>query len=143
MGDTIAAMPAPVAAPFSILVVDDEDGIRDLLQHWLTRAGHRVTCATCGNEADQLLRGSHFDLVITDIVMPEGDGFELIAAVRSHQPRARILAISGGGKYLQSADCLKMARGLGAHGVILKPFNFEQIRGVMESTLSPSQPTED
>ena len=80
-----------------------------------------------------MLRSGHFDLVITDIVMPDGDGFELIAAVKTHQPAARVLAISGGGKYLESADCLKMARGLGAHGVLIKPFNWAEMRTAIEA----------
>lgn len=116
------------SATLSILVTDDEESIRDLIQHWLTRAGHRVTCAASGDEARRHLRGGRFDLVITDIVMPDGDGFELVASVKSLQPHARILAISGGGKYIQGADCLKMARGLGADGIVIKPFNWEQVK---------------
>lgn len=126
----------PAAAqPLSILVADDEESIRDLLRHCLTRAGHRVTCASNGEEARRLLLGAVFDLIITDIVMPEGDGFELIAAVKEYQPRARILAISGGGKYLQGFDCLKMARGLGAHGIVSKPFDWEDLRTALCATV--------
>ncbi len=125
----------PVGTPLSILVADDEAGVRDLLQQFLGRAGHRVTCASTGEEARRLLLGAVFDLVITDIVMPDGDGFELIAAVKQHQPRARILAISGGGKYIQGADCLKMARGLGAHGMVMKPFGWEEIQAALAATI--------
>ncbi len=123
------------APPLSVLVADDEPGIRELLQHWITRTGNQVTCAASGDEAVRFLRSAHFDLVITDIVMPDGDGFELIASIKLHQPQARIIAISGGGKYLQSADCLKMARGLGAHGIVMKPFNWEDMRSAIETTL--------
>ena len=112
----------------AILVADDEDGIRSLLTHWLERAGHRIDCAASGQDASRLLRQKSFDMVITDVVMPDGDGYELIAEVRRIQPRARIVAISGGGKYLQGADCLKIARGLGAHSVVMKPFNWEQLQ---------------
>ena len=123
------------ATPLSVLVADDEPGIRDLLKHWIARAGNQVVCAASGDEAVRLLRSAHFDLVITDIVMPDGDGFELIASIKLHQPQACIIAMSGGGKYLQSADCLKMARGLGAHGIVMKPFNWEEMRKAIESTL--------
>lgn len=112
----------------SILVADDDEGIRKLLSEWLVRAGHSVACAASGKEASRLLRHQQFDLVITDVVMPDGDGFELIAEFRKAQPTTRILAISGGGKYLHGADCLKMARGLGAHSVVIKPFNWEQLQ---------------
>lgn len=122
-------------ARLTVLVVDDEPGIRELVQHWLTREGHTVICAGSGDEAIRLLKTQRFDLVITDIVMPDGDGFELIASFRQQQTTARILAISGGGKYLQSADCLKIARGLGAHAVVMKPFNWEQLRGGIEAAM--------
>lgn len=129
-------MSASEATALSILVADDEDGIRELLQHWLKRAGHVVACADCGRAAGRLLRMQRFDLVITDVVMPDGDGLEVIAAVRKSQPQARIVATSGGGQYLQSDACLKIARGLGAHAVVLKPFNWEQLRAGIESVLS-------
>lgn len=117
-----------LTTPLSILVADDEEGIRKLISHWLERAGHSVACAASGQEASRILRRQQFDLVITDVVMPDGDGFELIAEFRKAQPTTRILAISGGGKYLQGADCLKMAKGLGAHSVVMKPFNWEQLQ---------------
>ena len=132
-------MPDLVTAPLSILVVDDEEGIRKLLQHWLQRAGHAVACAECGSAAARALRSQHFDLVITDIVMPDGDGYELITEFRKARPATRILAISGGGKYLQSAECLKMARGLGAHAIVMKPFKWEQVEAAIQLAL-PAPP---
>ena len=76
-----------------------------------------------------------FDLVITDVVMPDGDGFELIGAFRKAQPAARILAISGGGRFLQGSDCLNVARGLGAHATLMKPFSWEQFQTAIERAL--------
>ncbi len=114
--------------PLSILVADDEVGIRHLLTKWLGSRGHFVTCADSGQNALHLLNRQHFDVVITDVMMPDGDGFELIPAVRKTQPDARIVAISGGGQFVSSSDCLALARGLGAHAVVLKPFKWEQVR---------------
>ena len=131
-------MSATLATPLSILVADDEEGIRNLLQHWLGRVGHTVSCVDSGREASRLLRSQRFDLVITDVVMPDGDGFELIAEFRKAQPTTRILAISGGGKYLQSTDCLRIARGLGAHAVVMKPFNWDQLRAGIDLALPPA-----
>ncbi len=110
----------------SVIVADDVDGIQDLVGHWLRDAGHLVTCVSTGQTASRLLKKQHFDLVITDIIMPDGDGLELILELKESQPSVRVLAISGGGRHIQAADCLKMARNLGAHGVLLKPFNREQ-----------------
>lgn len=120
------------ARALSILVVDDEEGIRDLLHHWLQRDGHDVTGAASAREAIRVLGTRRFDLVITDVVMPDGDGFELIPAVRKAQPHARIVAMSGGGQYLQGEACLQVARGLGAHGAMTKPFNWAQLRALVD-----------
>jgi CheY-like chemotaxis protein len=113
--------------PLSILVADDEAAIVSLMQKWLTQAGHNVICVADGAEAVRVLKSNAFDLVITDVVMPEIDGLEVIGALKKAQPSARILAISGGGKYVQGSDCLKMAKGLGAHAVATKPFTWEQL----------------
>lgn len=125
---------APTSA-LSILVADDEQGILDLVQHWLRNAGHAVTCVSNGEQAARMLKVQRFHLVITDIVMPDVDGFELIGMFKKLQPGTPIVAISGGSKYLQGADCLKMARGLGAHAAVMKPFNWEQLRSGIESVL--------
>ncbi|MEO6246626.1 MAG: response regulator [Opitutaceae bacterium] len=130
-------MIAPSLAPLSILVADDEEGIRNLLAKWLGSRGHTVACADSGQNALHLLNRQHFDLVITDIMMPDGDGFELIPAVRKTQPEARIVAISGGGQFISSADCLALARGLGAHATLLKPFKWEQVRAGLVSAMPP------
>ncbi|MBL9190576.1 MAG: response regulator [Opitutaceae bacterium] len=124
------------AAPMNILVADDETGICNLLEHWLTAAGHKVQIAEGGQQALRLLKQNSFDLVITDVVMPDGDGFELIPAIRKIQPQARILAISGGGRYIPGNDCLSLARGLGAHATVVKPFDCETVRRGIASALA-------
>ncbi len=113
--------------PLSVVVADDVVGIQKLVEHWLSDVGCTVHCASTGNEVAKLVRLHHFDLVITDVIMPDGDGLEVIADVRRAQPGARVLAISGGGNHLPAHDCLKFAKGLGAHAVLLKPFNREQL----------------
>ena len=133
-------MPDIAVVALSILVADDEEGIRNLLRHWLQSQGHTVVLVNSAHEAVRLLKAHTFDLVITDVVMPDGDGFELIAAFRKAQPQARIVAISGGGKYLQGPDCLKIARGLGAHAAVMKPFNWEQLHAGIDEALLADEP---
>ncbi len=123
----------------SVLVADDEEGIRSLLVHWLQRQGHTTAAVGSAVEAAALLTEQRFDLVITDIVMPGGDGFELIASFRKAQPMARIVAISGGGKYLQGSDCLKIARGLGANAAVMKPFKWEELQQAIDLALAPAE----
>ena len=115
------------ARPFSVVVADDVVEIQKIVKHWLSDVGCNVVCASTGNEAAKLIRAQAVDLVITDVIMPDGDGLEVIAAVRQSQPSARVLAISGGGNHLPAHDCLKFAKGLGAHAVLLKPFSREQL----------------
>lgn len=123
--------------PLSILVADDEESIRVVLSQLLTKAGHAVTLVTNAREAAEHLRRKTFDLVITDVLMPDGDGVDLIADVKKLQPQTRILAMSGGGRYLEGSDYLKLATGLGAHAAIEKPFKWEQLQAVIAKALAP------
>lgn len=117
----------------SILIVDDFVTIRQLLEVWLLEIGCRVVCASSGREASQVLRTDRrIDLVITDIVMSDGDGFDVIKEVKQAQPAARILAISGGGAHLEQHDALQLAKRMGAHALLLKPFNRVQLLTLLE-----------
>jgi len=123
--------------PLSILVADDEESIRVLMQHWLQGAGHTVSVVGNSIEGRAALKKQPYDLVITDVLMPDGDGLNLITEVRKVQPKARIMAMSGGGRYLHGEDYLKMARGLGAHAIMTKPFTFQELSAGMEQALGP------
>lgn len=120
----------------AVLVADDVADIQHIIQCWLSEVGHRVACANTGEEAIRLLRGQPFDLIITDVIMPDGDGLDLIREARSRAPETRILAISGGGRFLKRETCLEMSRGLGAHALLLKPFNREQFMAELNQALA-------
>jgi DNA-binding NtrC family response regulator len=125
----------------SILVADDEDSIRSLLEHFLTNGGHSVVAVANARAACQALAERSFDLVITDVLMPEGDGLDLITELKTKQPNARILAMSGGGRYLEGSDYLRLAKGLGAHTAMMKPFTWQQLKAAIEVALAaPSDP---
>lgn len=121
----------------TVLVVDDEENIRALIEHWLRTAMHSVVSVANATEAIIALKQRRFDLVITDVLMPDGDGLDLIGALRQEHPTARIIAISGGGRYVEGDDCLKMARGLGAHAAVMKPFKWEQLEASMAEAFAP------
>lgn len=123
---------ATAIKPLAIIVADDVEEIVRLLQQYLEDAGHTVACVSTGHEVIRLLRKQHFDLVITDVLMPDGDGLDVIVATKRDYSRTRVLAISGGGKYMVAGDCLRIAKGVGAHGLLLKPFNRQQLLAAVE-----------
>ena len=109
----------------SILVVDDEGPICELLSSILEKAGYQVVCANDGRAASEAVAQGKFDLVITDLLMPERDGLELITEVRRRFPGVRIIAMTGGG-HIPREHYLFVAKNLGAHSLLEKPF--DQVR---------------
>jgi len=115
----------------SILVVDDVEAFAHLLAEGLRQEGHSVTCAEDGRIAATLLGERTFDLVVTDIIMPVSDGFELIDEVRKVQPKARIFAMSGGGNLYSAGACLEAAEQSGVDAVLRKPFGPQALNEAM------------
>lgn len=110
----------------AILVVDDQKGIRDILRKVLAEIGHDVAEAEDGAAALALFRERPFNLVITDIIMPEKEGIEIIATMRREQPNIKILAMSGGGR-ARAMDFLAVAGKAGADAVLEKPFRKNEL----------------
>lgn len=101
-----------------ILVIDDESMVCDLLRRMLEEAGYRVATAASAREGLRLLRTRSFNLVLTDIWMPEMDGLEVTRTIRREFPTVKIIAMSGG---RQDVDYCHVARYLGAHASLEKP----------------------
>lgn len=112
--------------PKSILVVDDDPAFRAAVRRVLIGAGYRVFEAQDGTKAQTVLKSERPDIVVTDIIMPDGDGIELINAVRWRYPTMRILAISGRGA-MGSLDLLKLASMVGADATLSKPLAPEDL----------------
>lgn len=106
----------------SILLADDTLELRALFTAWLEEAGHTVRVASNGTEVVQLMQEQPFDLVVTDILMPGGDGWDAITAVQRLHPGVRILAISGGARQMPASAVLRVAHRAGALGFLAKPF---------------------
>jgi len=113
-------------ASASILVVDDDAPFRAAVCRALRAEGHAVEEATDGTQAMRIVAADTPDIVITDIYMPNGDGIELITAVKGGFPTVRILAISGHGS-LGVVNMLNMAAQLGADATLAKPLSPEQL----------------
>ncbi len=105
------------------LVADDAGDLQELIACWLEDAGHQVRRASNGREIMQLIREEVFDLLVTDILMPDGDGWDAIAEVHRLWPDTRIIAMSGGSREMPPNAVLRAARAAGAIAVLQKPFN--------------------
>ena len=118
----------------SILLVDDDDQFRTMLSEVLTRAGYQVQEASDGRQAITLYASQPTDLVVTDLVMPEKEGLEMIVEFKRLYPEGRIIAISGGGR-CGSEENMKMAKALGAQRVLAKPFLHQEILDAVSQVL--------
>lgn len=106
-----------------ILLVEDDDAVREILRKALVSEGHTVDEAPNGELALAAHRRQASDLVITDLVMPEKDGLEMIIELRRMDPAVKIIAMSGGGRTLGPGQLyLESARLFGAHRLLSKPF---------------------
>jgi len=113
-----------------ILVVDDDFQMREMLGVILERKGYDVKTASDGKAALQLQSIKPFDIVITDMIMPEKEGLETISELRRDYPRVKIIAISGGGRY-RPEGYLELASQIGADRVLVKPFGSWEILGAV------------
>jgi len=118
----------------TILIVDDEPGIRELLGMILEAAGHSVVSAEDGIEAPKIMASREVEIVITDLLMPERDGLEFITEIRSKYPKVKIIAMSGGG-HIARDSYLRIARNFGAHYLLEKPFSQAGVLGAIEKVL--------
>jgi len=105
-----------------ILLVEDDDLVRDMLAQVLKRASHEIITASNGEEATQLLKSNEPDIMVTDIIMPQKSGITLISEVKDKHPNMEIIAISGGGR-LDPTGYLDLSESLGATVSFEKPID--------------------
>lgn len=112
-----------------VLVVDDEKGMRISLQKFLSLEGHEVFTAEDAAKATQILHSRHFDIVVTDIVLPDVTGLDLLLALRSDFPTLKIILITGQPSVESAAKAVRM----GAYDYLAKPINRKDICKVVDS----------
>ncbi len=117
-----------------ILVIDDEASIRVLLTKILDREGFFVITASDGKQGIQIFKKDPVDLVVTDLIMPEKEGMEVIMELRKETPHIPVIAISGGGRN-SPEGYLNMARLLGANAVLEKPIQKEKFLDAVRKAL--------
>lgn len=114
-----------------VLVVDDDLAVRDLVAAMLESGGYPVDVASNGKEALTKLASEGYEVIITDLVMPEQEGIETIKLIRRDYPTVKVIAMSGafGGDYLRIAEFL------GAHGTIAKPLRIQTVLDAVRNVL--------
>lgn len=122
----------------SILLIDDELLVLEMMRITLSEAGHTITVAANGKEGLRLVESLRPDLVITDIVMPEQEGIETIRAIRKTDKTTPIIAISGGNS--GKLDFLRAAAALGATKVVRKPFGSSTLLAAVNECLAGETP---
>lgn len=118
-----------------IIVIDDSSSVRGFIAHTLSAAGHSVATAADGRQGLNLLRTHRFDLVITDLYMPEVDGLEMIRQARHDHLAPRLIAISSNDSIM---DLLPVAQLFGAQATLMKPFTEQQLLALVEDLLARS-----
>jgi two-component system, chemotaxis family, chemotaxis protein CheY len=117
-----------------ILVVDDDQPVREMICSILDTCGYKIAEAANGNIAISMYREQPFDVVITDLVMPDMEGIELIKELRAIDRNVKVIAISGG--FLTASDTyLKAAKLMGAQRTLPKPFEMDELLSVVSSVL--------
>lgn len=117
-----------------ILIVDDDDAVRGLIATTLRGTGYMVETASNGSEAVELFTKAPADLVITDLVMPEKDGIEIVVELRKSHPNLPIIAMSGQSNH--SPLYLGMAKRLGARRTLEKPFTIKILVAAVKDVLA-------
>lgn len=119
----------------SVLVVDDQDEVRQLIRETLEQAGYEVEEARDGKEGLERYRARSTDLVIMDILMPEQDGLEAIMTLHREFPDTRVIAMTGGSDTIGVLNFLDVAKMFGARRTLQKPFELKVLLDVVAAEL--------
>jgi DNA-binding NtrC family response regulator len=118
-----------------ILLVDDEESIRKMVRAVLGDKLYVFQEADNGLDAQSLLEKDPHDLIISDVIMPDCDGIELVMAIRNKFPGIKVIVMSGGGR-VRAGHYLNLAQKLGAARVFEKPFDTDELRNAVAELLA-------
>lgn len=118
-----------------VLIIDDDRGIRQLLRRIIEGRGHVVVEADSGRTGVDAFQQQPFDLVLTDIVMPDMDGNQTIVHLRKLNAGIKIVAVSGGGR-ARNLTPLQLAKQFGADRIIEKPFRRDDVLRTLDEMLA-------
>jgi CheY-like chemotaxis protein len=118
-----------------ILLIDDDEQVLSVMTSFLTREQHEISTAGNGKQGIKLLENQCFDLIITDVVMPEQDGLGVLLWLTTQANRPKVIAMSGGSGSLDIDFLLHMCEKLRADKVLPKPVDFETLTGAVREVL--------
>jgi CheY-like chemotaxis protein len=121
-----------------ILIIGDDGLFRSMLSATLVHLGHTVVEAGNGSEGLKLFQRGTPDLIITDLVMPEMEGFEFLMNLKKLNSRAKIMVMSGSVRE-KTVDFLEIATRLGASAVLAKPFSTDALMRAIDALLLPGK----
>lgn len=121
----------------TILIIEDDHHILLMIKRMLEPLGYEIKLASDGMEGMEMFRDFKVDLVITDIIMPEKEGLEIIREMRRERPKLKIIAMSGGGK-ISADNYLETAKIFGAEIILEKPFTRKQMVSAVQDLLGDS-----
>jgi DNA-binding NtrC family response regulator len=121
-----------------ILIVDDEQAIRSMLRVILKKEDRQFFEAQNGLKAQKILQEENCDLVLSDVIMPDCDGIELVMAIRHKYPSLPVVIMSGGGR-VNAEHYLMLAKKLGALRVFEKPFDSVALRAAVDELLADEE----
>lgn len=121
-----------------ILLVDDVSAIRSAIGQLLVEAGYEVTACASVAEAITALNGSRFHIVITDLLLPEKDGYELITYIRDNFNRMRVIVITGGGESVSSEEAIKKLK-IDVDVRLQKPFGKKELLAAVKAALQAAR----
>jgi len=127
--------PVPAVERTTVLVVDDEEGIRKALERFLTRLGYEVTAAANATEALARLGTHHPQAMLCDIRMPETSGVELLPKVLAQDPDVAVIMLTAIDEPRTAIECLK----LGAYDYLIKPVDLEELELSLQHALRQRQ----
>ncbi|MEE6250960.1 MAG: sigma-54 dependent transcriptional regulator, partial [Bdellovibrionota bacterium] len=114
-----------------ILVVDDEESIREFLNIMLKKEGYEISLAEDGEQAKELLKNKSFHMVISDLQMPNVTGMELLEHVKANYPETTFMMITAFGSTENAVEAMK----LGAYDYLTKPFKIDEVRILINNAL--------
>jgi CheY-like chemotaxis protein len=122
-----------------ILLIDDDRQVLNVMTSLLEREHHEISTAADGIHGIKQLKAQQFDLVITDVIMPEEDGLGVLLWLKNQSHRPKIIAISGGSVYLDQDHLLSMCKQFHADKVLPKPVEFETFTSAVREVLKSVQ----